>query len=282
MDLGVDRRTWVTELVGVAIAAGLAAHATATLLGARLLPHVESLPRGRPTYAAAPPADKPVDAIVGRNVFCSSCEATPPVERSLRPVTLLAIMFAPAPSDAGWSVAILRDDDAATTGPYGVGDGLCGATIVAIEDVRVVLDVGGGRREVLELLHPSRAPADPRGANRARWSDGVAKVGPHSYEVQRAALEQFLAGGGARPLPRVAPQTRGGEPVGLRLSGIGRDGPFAAIGIVDGDVLLEVNGRSIATPDAALAAYAALRSASHVSLLIDRLGERVRMEYVVR
>ena len=31
----------------------------------------------------------------------------------------------------------------------------------------------------------------------------------------------------------------------------------------DGDLLLEVNGRSIATPDAAMAAFAPLRTASH-------------------
>jgi hypothetical protein len=55
-------------------------------------------------------------------------------------------------------------------------------------------------------------------------------------------------------------------------AGSGRDGPFAAIGLRDGDLLLEVNGRSIATPDAAMAAFAALRTASHVWLAIVRAG----------
>jgi type II secretory pathway component PulC len=71
-------------------------------------------------------------------------------------------------------------------------------------------------------------------------------------------------------------------PVGLRLSGVGAAGPFAALGLRDGDLLLEVSGRSIATPDAALAAYGALRTADRVWLVVERAGERIRTDYVVR
>jgi len=83
-------------------------------------------------------------------------------------------------------------------------------------------------------------------------------------------------------LPRVVPQSRDGEAVGLRLLDVGRDGPFGAIGLRDGDVLREVNGRSIATPDSALAAYGALRSEGHVWLAIERGGQRLRLDYRIR
>jgi general secretion pathway protein C len=196
---------------------------------------------------------------------------------------LLAIMFAPPPSDPRWSVAIIRDDEAATAGPYGLGARLAGATIEAIGEVHVVLDAGRGRHEILELLRRQpRAPADGRPAAPDALAAGVRNTGPRSYEVRRAALDQFLAGGMTPPWPRVVPQARDGEPVGLRLFGIGRDGPFAAIGLRDGDLLREVNGKSIATPDAALAAYATLRTAGHVWLVIERDGQRIRLDYVIR
>ena len=127
--------------------------------------------------------------------------------------------------------------------------------------------------------------------------DGVRKTGAHSYEITRAAQDQFLRGGTTPPWPRIVPQTRDGAPIGARLSvigpdgwtpiglrlfGIGRDGPFAAIGLASGDLLLEVNGRSIATPDAALAAFTSVRTASHVWLLVERDGRRIRMDYAIR
>jgi general secretion pathway protein C len=283
------RYLWVADLTAIVVGGAFAGHAAAVLVGAGLLGGLAPpAPLAHAEIASPAPArasEESIDAIVGRNLFCSGCDApqAPAVERGRRALTLLAIMYAPSPAAARWSVAIVRDDETATTGPYGVGARMGDATIVAIEDVRVVLEVGGGRRELLELLPPSPRPApEPRGPVALRWSAGVRKTGAHSYEVQRAALEQVLAGGAARPFPRVVPQMRDGEAIGLRLFGIRRDGPFGVIGLSDGDLLLEVNGRSIASPDSALAAYAALRSASHVSLLLERGGQRLRMDYVVR
>jgi general secretion pathway protein C len=192
-------------------------------------------------------------------------------------------MFAPPPADPRWSVAVVRDEETATTGPFGVGARLGDATIEAIEQVRVVLDVGHGRRELLELLRerPRAGPAGHRGAADA-IGHGIQRTGTHSFEVRRAALDRFLSGGMTASMPRVVPDVRDGQPVGLRLLGVGSDGPFAALGLASGDVLREVNGRSIATPDEALAAYATLRTAGHVWLVIERGGQRIRMDYAIR
>ena len=60
------------------------------------------------------------------------------------------------------------------------------------------------------------------------------------------------------------------------------DGPFAALGLVGGDILLEANGQSLASPDAARVAVAALRTAAHVDLLIERAGRRLHLDYFIR
>ena len=203
---------------------------------------------GEARAGAAKPA---IDGIIGRNIFCSTCGDAPvaaaPTAQAPRALTLLAVMFAPPPADRRWSVAIIRNDAAATAGPYTVGARLGDATVGAIDEVRVTLDLDGGRREILELL---RGPA--RGPQPAPLVD---KVGAHRYRIPRAALDGFLGGGASPQWPRVVPQLRDGKPIGFRLSGIRSDGPFAAIGLENGDILLEVNGTPIATPDAALAAY---------------------------
>lgn len=273
------RHLWVFDLIGIIIGAALAGHSVANWIASRLPPPLAPASRStRHTPAIASATSKSIEGIVGRNIFCSTCADTPVPERTRRALTLLAIMLAPPPADPRWSLAIVRDDEAATTGPYGVGATLADATITDIENVRVVLDAHG-RPEFLELL--PRRP-DIRRARAGATFDGTRQTGAHSYEIRRAVVDQFLAGGITPPWPRVVPQARDGEPVGFRLFGIAGDGPFAALGLASGDLLLQVNGGSLATPDAALAAFTALRAASHVSLSLVRSGRIIRMDYEIR
>jgi general secretion pathway protein C len=280
------RHLWVVDLIGIGLGGALVGHAFALLI-ISAWPTAASTPaRGRAT-PRSPPATvstgtKSVDGIVARNVFCSTCDASGPRPEPTRlPFKLLAIMFAPPPSDARWSIAVVRDDATAMAGPLAVGATLGEATVVAIEDVRVVLDVGHGRLEVLDLLHPAPGVRADRPAS-ATIADGVRRTGLHRYEIQRAVVERLLQGGIAPPWPRVVPQTRDGAPAGFRLFGVRDDSPFHAIGLANGDTLIEVNGRAITTPDSALAAYGTLRAADHISLLIERDGRRIRMDYAIR
>jgi type II secretory pathway component PulC len=280
MELLLRRHFWVVDLVAVAIAAALLAHATSLRIASVLLAEMGPVPaRARPREVAS--ADKSIEAVVGRNVFCSSCGDEPVPEPSRRPLSLLAIMFAPPPFDPRSSVAVVRDDEAITTGPYVVGDRLGDATVSAIESVRVVLDVGGGRREYLELLvDPPPRPANARSAPPSALAGGIRKTGPHSYEVRRALLDHL--GEVTPPWPRVVPEVRDGQPGGFRLFGVGDGSPVALLGLSSGDLLLQVNGRLLAKPDDALAAYAALRTSEHIWLLVERDGRRVRLDYLIR
>jgi general secretion pathway protein C len=274
------RYVWVIDLIGIAIGAVLAGHATATFLAARL-PHEPPPARAAVPRAHGPaPHDKSIDAIVDRNVFCSTCRDAPAVERTKRALRLLAIMFARPPADTRWSVAVIRDEEAATTGPYGVGAQVGEATIAAIDEVRVILEDGHGHHEILDLL--PRWPDERMPGPREATFEGVRKLGSHRYEVRRAALDRFLQGGVTPPWPRIVPQMRDGQGSGLLLAGVRSDSAFAALGLASGDVLVEVNGRAIATPDAALAAYAALKTADHFALVVERSGRRVRLDYVIR
>jgi len=279
MDVLLRRYLWVVDLIGIMVGAALAGDATATMIAAALPMDAAPSARRVETPAPPPPPNKSVEHIVQRNIFCSTCTGTPLPEQTRRALTLLAIMYAPPPSDPRWSVAIVRDDAAATTGPYAVGARLGDATVAAIEDVRVVLDEHG-RTELLELLPQRRSP--PGRAPAKATFDGIRQTAANRFEVRRDVLEQFLAGGITPGWPRVVPQARDGEPVGFRVFGIAANSPFAALGLASGDVLLQVNGRSIATPAAALAAVTSLRTANHVSLSIARGDRLIRLDYDIR
>src|SRR5450432_2774242 len=128
-------------------------------------------------FAARAPStqiySKQVEEILNRNIFCSTCppilkaaEATggppqpPPLQRTSLPLKLLAVMY--APTDPRWSMAIIRDNDDKSTGPFGVASTLREAIIDEFDETRAYLDFGGGRREYLELLDPPpNAPAAP-------------------------------------------------------------------------------------------------------------------------
>jgi general secretion pathway protein C len=302
---------WAIDLVVVAICAVFSARATATLIEASLRagPVAKRAPR---LASAAPPAtvySKQVEEILNRNVFCSTCppilqkaptdnpvqSGPPPLQKTNLPLKLLAVMYAPtAPS---WSMAIIRDTEAKTAGAFGIGSKIREATVTSIEEARVYLDMGG-RREYMDLLDnkppppTAAAPAAPVAvADSSGSSDplmkeldkGIKKTGEHSYEVQRATVDSLL--GNMSMLSRsarIVPEIRDGRAAGFRLFSVRPDGPFAKIGLQNGDVISAINGLEMTSPDKALEVYTKLKSASHLSVGLERNGQKITKDYSIR
>jgi len=199
-----------------------------------------------PQHAATPPPSHPrkvksIEGIVWRDTICETAMARP------------------------YDLAAQRGD----------------ARICALEDVRIVLDIGGGQREILALRSPG--PAGFTSDRAPDWIvEGIRQIGMRRYEIRRTAIDRLLQGGLVPPWPRLVPESRDGQPIGFRLFGIGGDSPVAAIGLTGGDLVLQLNGRSLATPEEALAAYTALRRADHFWLLIERDGRLLRLDYDLR
>src|SRR5450755_2756888 len=125
----------VVDLAVIALCAIFAARATATAIEAGFVSGIPSAKHAAKPAVAAPP----------------------PLQRTSLPLKLLAVMY--APTDPRWSMAIIRDNDDKSTGPFGVGSKLREATVDQIEETRAYLDFGGGRREYLELLDEPATPA---------------------------------------------------------------------------------------------------------------------------
>jgi general secretion pathway protein C len=112
---------------------------------------------------------------------------------------------------------------------------------------------------------------------------GIKKTGEHSYEVQRGTVDSLL--GNMAVLSRsarIVPEVRDGRAAGFRLFSVRPDGPFAKIGIQNGDVIYAINGLDMTSPDKALEIYTKLKSANHLSVALERNGQKITKDYNIR
>jgi len=310
METLLRKYVWVIDLVVIAICAVFSARATATVIETKLS-HAGPPPKPAARVAAATTNQtvysKQDEDILKRNVFCSDCppiieppkttDTGPPPpaapQRTSLPIALVAIMFAPPPASKFWSVAIIRDTEQKSSGPYSIGMKIRDATITDISDTRVDLDVNG-REEYLELFDkgpppaaaapaaaaPAAAAGDPLAAELQK---GVKKTGENNYEVQRGTVDSLLNNMSALSrAARIVPELKDGRAAGFRLFSVRPDGPFAMIGLQNGDVISSINGLEMNSPDQALMVYTKLKSASHLSVGLERNGQKITKEYNIR
>lgn len=263
----------------------------------RIAPAKPSKPDSKPAF------NKDPTAILKRNMFCSTC---PPIfevaevdtgqvveqeTRTALPLAVLAIMFAPPPNGIKWSIAVMRDTEAKIMGAYPVGGKIHGATVTGILETRVYLD-NAGKPEYIDLFEAPPPPAQPVAAAAAPdkndalamdLANGIKKLSENKYELQRSTLESVL--GNMALLSRsarIVPEMKDGKAAGFRLFAVRPDGPFAMIGMQNGDIISSINGLEITSPEKALEVYAKLKSASHLSLGMERNSQKVTKEYNIR
>jgi general secretion pathway protein C len=301
---------WIVDLAVVALCAtflGMAGSGAVESKLASVPPSVRRVVAKAPTPEAKPTFDKNPTAILKRNIFCASCpplldedivpDAGPPPEQQTKtelPLALLAIMYAPPPNGIRWSIAVMRDTEYQTIGAFPVGGKIHDATVTEILETRVYLD-NEGKAEYIDLFEAPAPPPPPPGApppaprpnsNDALAQDlakGIKKINDNRYELQRSTLESVL--GNMALLSRsarIVPEMKDGKAAGFRLFAVRPDGPFALIGMQNGDIISSINGLEITSPEKALEVYAKLKSASHLSLGMERNGKKVTKEYTIR
>jgi general secretion pathway protein C len=269
----------VIDLAAYALCATMLGHTAATAFD-HAPPPAEPMVKAR---VAAVPRPRPV---IERNIFCSTCRERSPAspsrepEPTALPLALVAILYAPPPRGATASLAVVRDTETHGFRLVAPGDHLRGATVVDVGETRLRLD-HQGRSELLDLLQvPALAPAPIAATPLDR---GIRQLADGSYEIERATLEALLADTPALlQAARVVPELRDGRAAGFRLHAVRPDGILARIGLRNGDVVVAVNGLPLTAPERALDAFVKLRSASHVSLSLERGGQRLTADYRIR
>lgn len=257
--------------------------------------------------------------ILNRNIFCSKCEAmgevvakkvvdngANPGETSSDPgsavksslsLTLIATLV--SENDKAWSFAYLFHPDDKRVRMYAIGRKLfqIEATVVDVLDRRVLIH-REGRTEYIDLAtgdtmrgspHASVVAKKPPRSKSAfskftqEISQGVKKIGPNKWEIQRSVLNKVL--GNTTMLARsarIVPSVRNGKPNGFKLYAIRPGSMYSLIGMQNGDTIRAINGQSITTPDKALAVYTQVRNASHLSIAFSRRGKAITHDYTIR
>lgn len=297
---------WAVDLAVVALCStflGLAASGAVESKFASVPPPATAVLRKAPKPAPKPAFNKDTTAILKRNIFCSACppiidvggpEPIPdPVEvqtKTALPLALLAIMYAPPPNGIRWSIAVMRDTEAKVSGAYPVGSKIHGATVTEILETRVYLD-NAGKTEYIDLFEAPAPPPQAVAAAAPKSDDpferdlanGIKKVSDNKYELQRSTLESVLGNMGLLSRSaRIVPEMKDGKAAGFRLFAVRPEGPFALIGMQNGDIISSINGLEITSPEKALEVYAKLKSASHLSLGMERNGQKITKEYNIR
>lgn len=121
------------------------------------------------------------------------------------------------------------------------------------------------------------------GLSEQEISDGVEKVNDTNFNISRVMLNKVLDNAGKLiGIAAVAPKMEGGQSVGMEIRGIRPGTLLTKLGIQNGDVLENVNGQPLSSPDAALGAYTTLRTADKFNLTVRRGGQSMIINYTLQ
>jgi general secretion pathway protein C len=274
---------------------------TATLLGLSIgSPVGKTLPAA--TVTAKPNAIPPLTSfksILQRNIFNAqvgdlndfggkpaTSEPTAVAQSSSTRLTLLGTV-----TGEPKALAIIQADR--ESGTYVIGASLPGgAKLVEVQRNQVVIEASNGHRETLKIDQESTsAPtADRQSKSRTRsigkqaepTSSGVREIGENRWMIP--AEEADRARNNINDLmrqARVEPNIVDGQTDGFVVRMIRPGSLFSMLGLQVGDVLRDINGVKLDTPEKALQVFQQLREARQISIALERQGAPQTFSYEI-
>jgi general secretion pathway protein C len=283
--------SWGVNLALFTLGCFLAADTANAILVATLLsaPHAVGEAAALPAPAARSWEER--EMILSRNLFKSSIvEATiveqpaEDIEPTRLPLTLLGTAAAQNPRLA-W--AAIEDRDKRETLVVGIGDRVAGkASVQRIERRRVVLLENGSPRE-LTLDAEDEERAKPRSSARARPSRSRASrrgararpPEPRAVVAGREANEALRDPANIFSQARILPKWEDGEMQGVELAAIKSGSLLQDAGFRNGDVIVEMNGIPVDSPEQSAKLMKEFSSARSISATVDRDGSEVTVEF---
>jgi general secretion pathway protein C len=132
---------------------------------------------------------------------------------------------------------------------------------------------------------PAAEPAGeaPRGGAAKIPPEMAAKIQKNSeteFTLERSLVDEIMENQGTlMRSARIVPEQKNGETLGIRLFGIRPDTLLGTLGLQNGDRLEEINGFKMGSPEQALEAYARLRTASSLTIKVNRRGKAMNLDY---
>jgi general secretion pathway protein C len=307
----LKRYFWLLYLALVAVTAIFSADMVKAYLSARLMAPVthEQVQAGGPAGPLTQQASMDQYAvIVKRNIFNANPPAEgdkaappppPPPEPEVPPAPLELRLVGIAAGGTKQRYAIIEDTrNRGAQHVYHIGDVIQHATVVDIRPDCVILNAHG-KRESLCFQRETNAsqastastakapPPSPRQAAAEREPDlpptGVVRVDNGTWRVSRELLmENFANLGALSTQARVVTHMVQGQANGFRLTQLKSGSLLQQIGLQNGDILQQVNGLAIHSPQEALQAYQQLQSEGTVRINILRQNRPTTLTYEIR
>lgn len=178
-----------------------------------------------------------------------------------------------------YSFAIIKAPDAKEQSLYRIGEMIGPAKIVRIERNRIIVD-HTGREEMLEVEFDETSALKGRVTSSPT---GIKKVSANRFVLDKKEVDR-LSGNVSQFMTqvRVVPNLVRGKGSGYRLLNIKEGSLVESIGLQNGDIVKEINGRPIDKPEEAFIAYQQLKDGGSFSIEIERRGKRETIHYEIR
>lgn len=282
-----------SRLIRVLAALPDGAEVDAPAAGGAQAPTVAKAGQPAPRVAARPTDRQYLENLLCRNLFdpelVGQCAFEDPDKAGGKEaitdlkVTLLATLVAEPESYS--SALILEDGEERAIG-YSLHDKIRDAEIIAIESKLVRLRRGDGREELLTMDEDAPKPAPRAAASSGSDSsdEEVREVAENHYEIDSETLDRYLS-----DLDSIARMGRAllhrgpdGEFDGYRLSAIRRNTIADKLGIRNGDIVHQVNGKPLNSMASAMEAFNTMRNEKNFSFEVTRRGKKQTMTYDVK
>lgn len=144
-------------------------------------------------------------------------------------------------------------------------------------------------REIRDRLATARAVPTPYVSPYSSYSSPLRESkykcteSAGSYRMSRKDADAVFADTGSLATEaRIVPFFKDGRSQGFKLYSIKVNSTFSSCGLMNGDVVKTVNGHAVDSPEKALEAYAKVKTASRISMELERYGKPHRLEIEVR
>ena len=240
--------------------------------------------------------------IVERNIFGATekVEAVPveevgPIE-TLEETSLQLSLQGTIAGDSASARAIILDQRKRSQDIYRVGDSVQEAQIRQILRGKVILR-HGDKDEILIMVEGKDKPQPAakvnsrrrpgrqtrRPAQTAPLAESSGEIEEVTIPIAKDVLQNSMNDlNDLMTQVRVRPYFRRGKPEGLIVSQIKSGSVFAKLGLMNGDIIANVNGKQMSSPEEAFQFYNSLKSGKAVSIEITRRGQKKMFTYDIQ
>ena len=240
--------------------------------------------------------------IVERNIFGATekVEAVPveevgPIE-TLEETSLQLSLQGTIAGDSASARAIILDQRKRSQDIYRVGDSVQEAQIRQILRGKVILR-HGEKDEILIMVEGKDKPQPAakvnsrrrpgrqtrRPAQTAPLEESSGEIEEVTIPIAKDVLQSSMNDlNDLMTQVRVRPYFRRGKPEGLIVSQIKSGSVFAKLGLMNGDIIANVNGKQMSSPEEAFQFYNSLKSGKAVSIEITRRGKKKMLNYDIQ